>query len=68
MDYEHEQPTKTLTVRCSAELHKRIKIACVNDGVEMNAVLLEILEREFEGPAPKTKVARSARPAVNATA
>jgi putative heme iron utilization protein len=49
--------SKRLTIRCSAELHRRIKVQCVNDDVEMNAALLAILEREYAARSRKAKPA-----------
>ena len=56
-----ENRSKTLTVRCGPELKKRIRIACATADVEINAAIVEILEREY--PAPTNVRASRKRPA-----
>jgi hypothetical protein len=40
-------PMKRLTFDIPAALHRRMKIACVNEGREMAAVIREMLEAKF---------------------
>ena len=35
---------KALTVRIDEELHKAFKIKCVTEGVDMNAVITQLIE------------------------
>jgi hypothetical protein len=42
-----KMPMKRLTFDIPANLHRRMKIACVQDGREMAAVIREMLEARF---------------------
>ena len=42
-----KMPMKRLTFDIPADLHRRMKIACVQDGREMAAVIREMLEARF---------------------
>ena len=42
-----KMPMKRLTFDIPAELHRRMKIACVQDGREMAVVIREMLEARF---------------------
>jgi predicted HicB family RNase H-like nuclease len=46
---------KALTVRISEELHKAFKIKCVSDGVDMNTVITEMIERYVKERPKKQK-------------
>ena len=44
---EQKEPTKRFTFDVPVSLHRRIKIACVDRGVEMADVMREFLNKEF---------------------
>jgi predicted HicB family RNase H-like nuclease len=46
---------KMLTVRISEELHRALKIKCVTEGVEMNAVVTKLIESYVKESKPKKK-------------
>ena len=46
---------KMLTLRLSEELHKALKIKCVNEGVEMNTVVTKLIESYVKEGKPKSK-------------
>ena len=39
--------TKRLNINLPADLHRRIKVACAQDGTDMTAAILELLEQRF---------------------
>ncbi len=41
------EPTKRFTVDVSIDLHRRVKIGCVERGVNMTDIVRDLLEREF---------------------
>ena len=44
---EEKEPTKRFTFDAPVSLHRRVKRACVDRGVEMAEVMRELLEKEF---------------------
>jgi hypothetical protein len=44
-----------LTLRLPEELHKALKVKCVIDGVEMNAVVTKLIEDYLKEGKPKSK-------------
>lgn len=44
---------KVLTVRITEELHKALKLKCVSDGVDMNAVVTKLIEGYLKETRPK---------------
>jgi len=46
---------KVLTVRIPEELHKALKIKCVTDDVEMNAVVTKLIEGYLKEGKAKSK-------------
>ena len=45
-------PTKRFTVDVPAPLHRRVKLTCVERGLNMADVVRDLLEREFPEPTP----------------
>jgi predicted HicB family RNase H-like nuclease len=46
---------KALTVRITEELHKALKIKCVNEDVDMNTVITKLIESWVKESKPKKK-------------
>ena len=44
---------KALTVRITEELHKALKIKCVNEDVDMNTVITKLIEAYVRESKPK---------------
>jgi predicted DNA binding CopG/RHH family protein len=46
---------KMLTVRIPEELHKALKIKCVSEGLDMQAVVTKLIEGYVKGSKPKNQ-------------
>jgi len=46
---------KMLTLRIPEELHKALKVKCVIEGTEMNAVVTKLIEGYLKESKPKKK-------------
>jgi predicted HicB family RNase H-like nuclease len=42
-----------MTIRIPEELHRALKIKCVTEGVEMNAVVMKLIEGYVKETKPK---------------
>jgi predicted HicB family RNase H-like nuclease len=53
--YAYKASMKMLTLRMDEGLHRALKIKCVIEGVEMNAVVNKLIEDHVKGNTPKPK-------------
>ena len=46
---------KTMTLKISEELHRKLKLLCVSRGIGMGKLIAQLIEKEVEGAATDGK-------------